>query len=246
LLSCVLAFGPISSHRNLPDTANVYFARVFPYPNTVAWFAAQGMPQSAQINQTARTIEAYLPTARAYATPAGPNSAPIVGLILTQPYWSALATWVHHHGQTVFAEYLPTHPYYAVTAPTQSPPLAFNTPASLGYYQVPGHSNIPLLDLLWPRREVVFALLVLGCLILLRRKFARLVSVVWLPAAVLVGHSAALVGWAGDAEELSRHMIEGNMIFRLAVLLTLIYAVLLIQPSVATGTAQRSYWYSPA
>ena len=43
-------WGTVSSHRTQQNVADVLYVRVFPYPGRVAWFAAHGMPEQAQID----------------------------------------------------------------------------------------------------------------------------------------------------------------------------------------------------
>jgi hypothetical protein len=55
-------------------------------------------------------------------------------------------------------------------------------------------------------------------------------EVAFLAALIPLGVFGMAVGWFGDGQEIARHMIEGNVTVRLAVLLLLIWGLLAPRP----------------
>ena len=47
-------WGTVSSHRTKQNVADVFYVRIFPFPDRVAWFAAHGMPDQQQIDRLAK------------------------------------------------------------------------------------------------------------------------------------------------------------------------------------------------
>ena len=58
-------WGTVSSHRTKQNVADVFFVRIFPFPDRVAWFAAHGMPEQQQIDLLAKATTATPGTAKA-------------------------------------------------------------------------------------------------------------------------------------------------------------------------------------
>jgi hypothetical protein len=216
-----------NAHRNVLNVENSLYVRVFPYPDMVAAFVAHGMPQGKQIDAVALTLRVGLPTPYAYASPAPSHTtALVVGPVLSEPYWRPLREWIDAHGESTYLDYLLTHPAYLFKAPFQRPSLAFNSPSSLAYYKISGHNSLPGLSIFFPRRFVVLALAIIAAGLLFVRRVWRCLEVAFLVAMLPLGIFAMAVGWFGDGQEVARHMIEGNVMVRLAVLLLLLWGLL--------------------
>jgi len=226
-----------SSHRNVANVEHSLYVRVFPYRSQVAWFAAHGMPESHQIDTVAAAVEAARTSPYAYAAPKRP-AAMVVGIVTDSPYWAPLVQWMRSNGPTVYAEFVVTHPGYDVTAPFKSPALAFNSPTSLSFY---GLTAPPvggwIGDLFFPRSAVVWGAALIAAVALDARKMWRCKGSVFLAGAVVLGALMMLTGWLGDGEEVARHMIEGNVVVRLATLLLVLAALLGRRPGGSIGLA---------
>jgi hypothetical protein len=84
--------------------------------------------------------------------------------------------------------------------------------------------------------------LIAAATMLIRRVWRRW-EVAYLMAMIPLGMFAMAVGWFGDGQEIARHMIEGNVMIRLAVLLLLLWsalskAVLVGEADVADGDGE--------
>ena len=225
--SAVIGLAAVSAHRDLRNVESSLYVRVFPDQDMVMQFTALGMPQGQQITTAAKTLRAARPTPYAYASPEpSRTTALVVGPILTEAYWRPLRHWITAHGTSAYLTYLLSHPAYVVSAPFQRPSLAFNSPASLAYYQAPGHGSIPATAAFFPGRLFVVAAAILAAVLLLVRGVWRRRDIAFLAAMVPLGLFAMAVGWFGDGQEVARHMIEGNVMVRLAVLLLLVWALL--------------------
>lgn len=210
----------LASHRNLTNAEDNLYVRVFPYPSRVAWFAAHGMPEAARVDAAATAMALRQPAAHAYAPPA-PPAAPVVGPILTEPYWRPLAHWLGHHGEAAWAEFVLVHPLFDLTAPFHRPSLAYNSPPSLAFYD--SGTNLPLPGILWPDRVLLAPVGVLSLALLWARRQRRLAMV--LAGLATLGLLTALGAWLGDGQEIARHVLEGNLLVRLAVLIAALAAL---------------------
>lgn len=222
LAGCLLAvvalaeWGTLSSHRTAEDVADVLFVRVFPFPDRVAWFAAHGMPEQAQIEGLAR------------ATAAPAHQAKVVGFSPTDPHFAALQHWITTAGPGTYVLWLATHPWYVISEPLQRPERSFNfAQGDLAFY-APLNKPLrsPLTPLLWPP---VLELVVMGAFSL----FLGVASGTWRQrpwrvVAVLggIGVVAMLVAWHGDGQEVTRHAIEGFAQVRLSVWILAIVGLL--------------------
>ncbi len=211
-------WGTLSSDRTAPDTADVLFVRVFPFPDRVAWFADHGMPQAGRIDQLADE------------TPVTPGDVKVVGFTLHDPGFRPLEQWLRTAGGGTYLLWLVTHPWYVVSEPLQRPELAFNfAHGDLAFYGPATHAAAsPLTRLLWPP---LLELLVLSALAL----YLGIVSEAWRTAPwrmvavlTLVGMAAMLVAWHGDGQEVTRHTVEGFAQVRLGV--WLLFAMGLLGP----------------
>jgi hypothetical protein len=223
----LVGLAALESQRNVLNVENALYVRVFPYPDMVAAFAAHGMPQGGKIDAVARTLKEERATPYAYASPVpSPTTALVVGPVLTEPYWQPLQEWITAHGEATYLGYLLTHPSYVITAPFHRPSLAFNSPSTLEYYKIYGHSSVPGLSIFFPRRLAVLAMMFLAAGLLYFRGIWRRPDVAFLVAMIPLGIFAMAVSWFGDGQEIARHMIEGNAMVRLAVLLLLLWGLL--------------------
>jgi hypothetical protein len=217
----------VHARRNVLNVENSLYVRVFPYPDMVAAFAAHGMPEGRQIDAVARTLRAERPTPLAFASPPpSPSTAVVVGPILSETYWQPLRRWINGHGEAAYLGYLLSHPAYLFSAPLHRPSLAFNSPSSLQFYEIYGHDPVPGTSLLFPRRLVVLVMALLAAVLLFVRRIWRRPEVAFLVAMIPLGIFAMAVSWFGDGQEIARHMIEGNVMVRLAVLLLLLWGLL--------------------
>ena len=217
-LTCVVVVtgsGLVVSDRSSATIGDVYYVRVFAYPDRVAWFAAHGMPERAAIDRFAkdapRTVGAA-PTA--FITPSTPGFGPL---------WR----WMDQHASTTYYEYLATHPLYVLTAPLVRPEMAYNfAQGDLNFYAAAGRLSSPATPLVWP--DVVgFGLIVLLAFIA-SVWYAAWRQRAWRVAIVVagIGVLAMLVVWHGDGQETTRHTIEGLVELRLGVWLALVVAAL--------------------
>jgi hypothetical protein len=211
-----------SSHRNIVNLEDNLSVRIFNYPSRVAWFEAHGMPQARTIDRGERSRTATLPPPTARALQQGRITPPLNHPPLGDRGWMPLTDWVNAHGERTYVQYVVEHPLWAVTAPFG--PTTTTVPATLWYYSqgslVPGWAG-----LLWIPAPMLGFIGVASFALLWWRRGVDLL-VVTLATSALVGLLTAWVAWEGDGIEVNRHMLEGNCIIRIAVLLTFVYAVL--------------------
>ncbi len=86
-----------------------------------------------------------------------------------------------------------------------------------------------------PGRWVVVVLGVLSVLVALGRRLWRVRAWCFIAAFTVVGLVTMLIAWHGDAQEVTRHMVEGDVEARLGVLLSLVFVALAPKPGRATG-----------
>lgn len=214
-VSSLAALAANASHRNVANVEDVFYVRVFPFPERVAWFAAHGMPDAKAVD------------AEAAGTPASAGMAKLVVPDLALAPWRSLGRWFEHRAQSTYALYLLTNPAYVVSAPFQAPPLTFdNADGVLGFYEPPGRALPVFQTVLAPGKVVVALEGVLAVVVALARGIGR--DRVWrfTVALAAVGLLTMLVAWHGDGQEVTRHMVEGSVEVRLGVLLALLVAVL--------------------
>jgi hypothetical protein len=213
-VATVTEIGAVSAHRNVINVEEVFYIRVFPFPQRVAWFAARGMPQSAALDSLAATTE---PT---------PGEAKIVAPDLRHRQWHALSVWFSHRSQLLYAEYLLTHPGYDLTAPFSSPELSYNDPVGILAFYAGPQTPLPVLStIMFPPFDAVEVIAFLTEVLILTRRLWRIAEIRVMIVMGIVGLLAALIAWHGDGEEIARHTIEGNVEARLAVLLLLSFGL---------------------
>ena len=200
-------WGTLASQRTTPDTADVLFARVLPFPDRVAWFAAHGMPQQHQIDRLARE------------TVASPTGVKVVGIDPHDPRFQPFERWLRTQSGGTYLLWLVSHPAYVVTEPLQRPERAFNfAQGDLAFYAPTTHpAASPLTRVLWPPLDELLVLAVLAL-------YLGIVSDVWrtgpwrmLVVLTLVGLAGMVVAWHGDGQEVTRHTVEGFTQVRLGV-----------------------------
>jgi hypothetical protein len=207
--------GAISSHRNAENIADVYYVRIFPFPNRVAWFASQGMPESQQIDSAV----AHSPRIDDQALVFAPD--------MSKPRWAQLNRWFPDNSARVYIEYLVTHPGYVLTAPFSRPELAFNNAdGDLAAYGVPSQFLPGLPHVFFPDWVTVVLVGVLATILIYVRREMRVTEVRVLAALGLAGLVALLIAWNGDSQEVTRHTIEGNVEARLSILVLLLLGIL--------------------
>jgi hypothetical protein len=225
LLVVVVAteWGTLASHRTTPDVADVFYARIFPYPDRVAWFAAHGMPEPQQIDQLARTV------------PAESSVAPVVFIGPTDPNFEPVRRWLATDAPGVYALWLVTHPWYVISEPLRRPERAFNfAQGNLDFYAATTNRMAsPLTIVMWPP---LFGLIILTALAgslawgtgAWRERTWRVVALLTVGGIV-----AMLVAWHGDAQEVTRHTVEGLAEFRLGVWILVIVGLIGFDPGQA-------------
>jgi hypothetical protein len=213
VVGILTGWGTLSSHRTTQDVADVFYVRVFPFPDRVAWFASHGMPQRARID------------ALAAATPARGGDARVVAFAPQDPAFRPLERWiVAGGGQRTYLLWLVTHPWYVVTEPLQRPERSYNfAHGDLTFYAATvNRMDSPLTPVLWPPPVVVAIMSALAASLavssgLWRERGWRAVAVL-----TLLGLAAILVSWHGDGQEVTRHTVEGAVELRLGVWILLL------------------------
>ena len=233
VLALVLEVPAVVSQRDVPDVIDNLVMRIFPYPDRVAWFARHGMPDASQIDQAAADSVAV------------PGTAPIVGVDLQTKEFAALNTWISADGPSTYGIWLSEHPGFLLGAPFTKPPLAFNNAnGDLGFYASTDRISTSLLDrILLPGLFGELAILAIALAFAWRRSVWR--KEVWAVVVLgAIGPLSMLIAWQGDAQEVTRHMVEGSVETRLAILVFLMIAVL--APSTANESGRDSEPASPS
>jgi hypothetical protein len=208
--------GASSSHRNVINMEDVFYVRVFPFPNRVHWFAAHGMPEWRQIDVDAASTR---PT---------PGEAKVVGIDLGSAQFRPLEKWFSDSAETAYIQFLATHPAYDLEAPFDRPALTYNNAdGNLAFYgslvdpdpRTATNHALPLLpDLMFPAWEVVHVVACLSGVVVFIRRLYRRPEVKALLLLLATGLFSMLVAWHGDGMEVARHTVEGNVQSRLAVM----------------------------
>ena len=206
-----------ASHRNVLNVEEAFSVRVFPYPDRVAWFESHGMPEGQSIDTLARETPHPLSGSAQKVTPN-----------LTDPSWRPLKAWFAQEGLTTYGIFLVTHPGYVLTAPFQTPPLTYNNASGdLSFYIPVNHLVLkPFGTAFTPDKIVVIVLAV--CSLLVASARGILPHREWLLIAGFgaFGLISMLLAWHGEGQEVTRHMVEGDVEVRLGVLLALLLGLL--------------------
>jgi len=200
-------WGTVSSHRTKENVADVFFVRIFPYPDRVAWFAAHGMPDQQQIDQLAK------------ATTTAPGDAKAVFFPASDPTFAPLQHWIDSQGTGTYGLWLLTHPGYVLTEPLLRPERAFDfAQGSLTFYASSTRRlQSPLTIVMWP--PLIGLMVIAGV-----AAYASVLSRAWRQGAwrmvlalTVIGVLSMLVAWHGDGQEVTRHTIEGLAEVRLGL-----------------------------
>jgi hypothetical protein len=200
----------LNSHRDIPELDDVLAVRIFPFPDRVAWFADHGMPDGAQIDRV--------------ATATGPitrGGARYVWVDVTGPEFSNLGSWIDSSGPSTYGLWLIEHPGYDIVAPFETPSLSYNDAnGNLGFYAAPNRIGTSGLDaVLFPGLIGELVLIAIGLLSAFERRLTRSPVLIALAVLGALGPASMLVAWHGESQEVTRHMVEGSVETRLAVLL---------------------------
>ncbi|MGO8872420.1 MAG: hypothetical protein ACLQPH_13655 [Acidimicrobiales bacterium] len=212
--------GTVASHRTNENISDVFYVRVFPYPERVAWFAAHGMPERRQIDALARAVAAP------------PGGAKVVAFSADDPSFRSLRQWLATKGQGAYLLWLVTHPWYLVSEPLARPEQAFNSAqGNLMFYAATNDAmRSPLTTVMWPS---VLELSIMSAL----APYLAVLSEAWRERAwwaVLVltgiGVLSMAVAWHGDGQEVTRHTVEGFAEVRLGVWILVVVGLFGIEP----------------
>jgi hypothetical protein len=215
-LVALTGWGAVSSHRTRENVADVFYVRVFPFPERVAWFAAHGMPEASQLDQLA------------LATEAQPDTAKIVYVSPSDPAFKQLDGWLASRGSSTYFLWLLTHPGYVITEPLARPERAFNSAKGdlLFYAAQTNRMESPLNALVWPPLIGLLVVAAVAATVSVTSRGWR--QPVWRMVVVLtvIGLSSMLVAWHGDGQEVTRHTIEGFAQLRLGLWIVIILGLL--------------------
>jgi hypothetical protein len=216
----------LNSHRDIPELDDVLAVRIFPFPDRVAWFAAHGMPDGAAIDRVATATR-----------PITPGGARYVWIDVTGPVFSNLGDWIESEGPSTYGLWLIEHPGYDIEAPFETRSLSYNDAnGNLGFYAAPNRIGTSGLDaVLFPDLIGELVLIAIGLFCVFERRLGRSPVLIGLAVLGALGPVSMFIAWHGESQEVTRHMVEGSVETRLAVLLFLLVAA--FGP---TGRAPRS------
>lgn len=220
-VSTITGWAAAASNRNVQNIEETFYVRIFPFPDRVAWFSAHGMPEGTAVDSLAE-----------HTPPGSSSQAKVVEPSLGDPMWNALWNWFQHDALGIYAFYLATHPLYVLLVPFDTPPLTYNNASGQLQFYDPPHRSIPLLQTIFaPNKFVVIATALVGLFIAYRRRITRRREWRLVAASVVVGLVSMLIAWHGEGQEVTRHMVEGDVQVRLGVLLVLLLSVLATIPT---------------
>jgi hypothetical protein len=205
----------VDSQRDIPELVDVLAVRVFPFPDRVAWFSDHGMPDGSAINRMAGVTRPITRGGTRYVS--------------VDPEWaefSGLGNWIDTSGPSTYALWLIEHPGYDIAAPFEKPSLAYNDAnGNLGFYAAPNRMGTSGLDgVLFPGLVGELVLMAIGLFCAFRRRLTGSPVLIALAILGTLGPISMLVAWQGESQEVTRHMVEGSVETRLAVLLFLLVA----------------------
>jgi len=212
LVVAVTAVSSIASHRDVKNVQDALYARVFPYPSRIEWFADHGMPQSRRLTALARGVS---PTR---------GDAPVVTIDLADPKFQPLAHWLRTDAPRTYVEWLLLHPGTVLKEPLLRPERTYNNAEGhLSFYAATDRTDAPVITTLlypaWPWVLAASIVAVVGGVLLGQAR-----RLAWAVVALLgaLGLVHMLVAWHGDGMEVTRHASVGNVQVRLGVLLLLV------------------------
>jgi hypothetical protein len=205
----------VTSQRDVTYLDDIFAVRIFPFASRVAWFGAHGMPEANEIDQYAG------------AYPPSPGKATVVEIDLYGSRFGPLQRWIDTNGVSTYSLWLVEHPGFVLSAPFDQPPLTFNNAnGDLSFYAAPGRVGTSLLDnILFPSLpgEILIVAAAVGFAAWRRERLNELWAIAVLAA---LGPISMLIAWQGEAQEVTRHMVEGSVEARLGILLLLVVAAL--------------------
>lgn len=223
-------WGAVSSHRTRENVADVFYVRVFPFPDRVAWFAAHGMPEQNQVERLAGTTQTE------------PGTAKVVYVSPTDPAFRQLDGWLATNGSSTYFLWLLTHPGYVISEPFARPERAFNSAkGDLLFYAAPSNRmESPLTALVWP--SVLGLLVLAGVAVIVSVTSRGWRQPVWRMVVILtvIGVFSMLVAWHGDGQEVTRHTVEGYAELRVGVWILIVLGLLGSGSSTPQLRANRS------
>jgi len=225
VLAVVTELIAVGSERDIPELTDVLSVRIFPFPDRVAWFADHGMPDASAVDEAAAE------------TPKVPGTAEYVNIDLQTTEFADLNSWIVSDGPSTYVLWLVEHPDYTFGAPFSRTPLTYNNAnGDLGFYAAPSRVGTAGLDaVLFPRLPVELAFVAAGLVLVVWRRLLRQKEL-WVVAALgAFGPVSMLIAWQGESQEVTRHMVEGSVEARLAVLLFFLFALLLPRPVAEPG-----------
>jgi hypothetical protein len=207
--------GTLASHRTTQDVGDVFYVRVFPFPDRVAWFAAHGMPQQAQIDELAA------------ATPTPTGAAKVVAFTPSDPAFQSLEHWVVTSGTETYVHWLATHPWVVVVEPLLRPERSYNFARGdlTVYAATTNRLSSPLTLVMWPPLVEFLIMSVLAGYLAALSEVWREPSWRVVAALTIVGILAMLVSWHGDGQEVTRHTVEGAAELRLGVWILVLFGL---------------------
>jgi len=210
--------GALHAHRNVVNVEHALYVRVFPFPARVAWFSSHGMPDGSLVDQQAT----------ATPEPGKKTDARVVGIDLDDAAFTPLRSWFEHQAGATYVLFLLTHPGYDLTAPFASPRLTYNdAEGQLSFYAPPmGHALDAVEDVAVPNRFAIVAFAVIGVAVAARRRLYERPEWKFFALLAVAGLLSMLISWHGDGEEVTRHMLEGDVLVRFAVLALLLFGLL--------------------
>lgn len=223
-LALLVAGSAAYGGRDRLPLEHVYEVRVLPYPERVAWFAARGMPQAAEITHVLPPITA-------------PGAAPWT-YVPPDPHWAPWRRWLAEDGRAALLRYALAHPAYVVAETRHDPERVFNNAGGLRTYRPLALREVPVVDvLLFPSVPVAATLAALSGVLLVRRRVrsSSLAGVGLVVVATALPH--ALVVWHSDGMESARHLLVPGVQLRVGTLLLVLAAVL--GPTAAPRPAGR-------
>jgi hypothetical protein len=186
-------------NRHVYPLRNMFEARVLPYPDRVAWFAARGMPEAE------RFVGADAPA----PVVGGGGDAPVVYVADHDPSMQEWLAWVARNGRGAFTAWLATHPAYVVTEPLRRPERTFNNAQGDRSFYAPADQRVvPLVtDVLVPSRWVALAVVAAtAAWATWRRRWGSPLLLVG-AGTVALALPHALVSWHSDGMETARHLM---------------------------------------
>jgi len=216
LASSLAQAGAYVSHRNVVNVEQALYIRVFPFPDRVTWFAGHGMPEAGAVDKLA-----------AQTPPPPKDTAKVVGVDLSSSAWQPLQRWFDTRAESTYLLFLVTHPGYVLTAPFSSPPLTYNNAlGNLSFYD-PVHSYpLSVGELIFaPNCVIVIVMFFLAASLAFWRRVWGRHEWTFLLVLGAVGLISMLLSWHGDGEEVTRHMVEGDVATRLGIMLMFLYSI---------------------